>query len=138
MLDVFINIIRKLYVGTNNIDDSRSTQEVCQTISNLKQEWKGVNGKTVALTLDVFFDKYLALSICLPYNLSLWPINLCTVYFTNITSEVLYRMVSENASCQNCNYSLPMKHNWMHYNFLGKWHPWPKKHYKKIMIEWER
>ena len=28
ILEVFIHIIRKLYVGTDNVDDSRSTQEV--------------------------------------------------------------------------------------------------------------
>ena len=50
MFDVFIHIIRKFYVGTGSVDDSRSTQEVCQAITILKQEWKGVNGNSVTLT----------------------------------------------------------------------------------------
>ena len=36
MLDIFIHIIMKFYVGTDNVDDSRSTNEVCQAITNLK------------------------------------------------------------------------------------------------------
>ena len=57
MLDVFIHIIRNFYNGTDNVDDSRSTQEVWQTITNLKQEWKGVYGNKVALTPDILFEK---------------------------------------------------------------------------------
>ena len=57
MLDVFIHIIRNFYNGTDNVYDSRSTQEVWQTITNLKQEWKGVYGNKVALTPDILFEK---------------------------------------------------------------------------------
>ena len=95
MLDLFIHIIRKNYVGTDNVDYSRSTQKVCQAIKNLRQEWIGVNGKTVTLTPYIVFDKYMALSICLPDNVSLWTITLCAAYFTSLTSEVVDRMVSE-------------------------------------------
>ena len=34
MLDLFIHIIRKNYVGTDNIDDLRSPHDVCQLITN--------------------------------------------------------------------------------------------------------
>ena len=71
MFDIFIHIIRKFYVGTDNVDDSRIAQEACQAINHLKQEWKGVNGKTVTLTPEILFDKYLALSSSLPDNVSL-------------------------------------------------------------------
>ena len=54
-----------------NVDDSRIAQEACQAINHLKQEWKGVNGKTVTLTPEILFDKYLALSSSLPDNVSL-------------------------------------------------------------------
>ena len=37
MFDVFILIIRNFYVGTDIVDNSRSTQEVCQSIINLEQ-----------------------------------------------------------------------------------------------------
>ena len=84
MIDVFINIIRNYCVGTDNFDDSRSTQGVCQAITNLKQECKLVNGKTVILASDILFDKYLGSSSCLPDNVSLWPITLSTVYFTSL------------------------------------------------------
>ena len=47
------------------------------------------------ITPDILFDKYLALSICLPDNVYLCPITLYTVYFTSLTSEVVKRMVSE-------------------------------------------
>ena len=94
MLDVFIHIIRKQIVGTYNVDDSRSTQELCQAIKNINQEWKGVNWETVSLTPDIFFEKYLTLSICLLDNVSLCPTTLYTVYFTSLTSEVVDMMVS--------------------------------------------
>ena len=68
MLNVFIRIIRKFYVATENVDDSRSTQEVCQEIKILKQEWKGFNGKTFTITPDILFDKYPALSRYLSDN----------------------------------------------------------------------
>ena len=76
MFDVFILIIRTFYVGTDNVDYSRSTQEVYQAIKNRKKKWKIVNGKTFTLTPDIFFDKYLALSGCLPDNISLWTITI--------------------------------------------------------------
>ena len=50
IFDVFIHIIRNNYCGTYNVDDSRSTQEVCQAITNLKYYRKEVNSKTVILT----------------------------------------------------------------------------------------
>ena len=37
MFDVFIHIIRKFYVDTDSVDDSMSTQEVCQAVTNLNQ-----------------------------------------------------------------------------------------------------
>ena len=95
MFDIFIHIIRKFYVGTDNVDDSRIAQEACQAIINLKQEWKGVNGKTFMLTPYILFEKYLALSSCLLDNFYLWTFTLCTVYFTALTLEVVDRMVSE-------------------------------------------
>ena len=95
MFDVFILIIRNFYVGTDIVDNSRSTQEVCQEIINLEQEWKGVNGKTFMLTPYILFEKYLALSSCLLDNFSLCTVTLCTVYFTALTLEVVDRMVSE-------------------------------------------
>ena len=82
---VFIHIIRKKKFITDNVDNSSSTQEVGQSIKNSKQEWKVGNGKAVRLTPDILFEKYLALSICLLYNASLWHIILCTVYFTALT-----------------------------------------------------
>ena len=35
MYDMFIHIIGKFYVGIDNFDYSRRTQEVCQAITNL-------------------------------------------------------------------------------------------------------
>ena len=78
MFEVFIHIIRKFHVVTYNVDDSRSTQEVWKAITNLKQEWKQVNGKTFMLTPDMLFGKYLALSRKLPDNVFLCPITICT------------------------------------------------------------
>ena len=56
MFDISIHMIRKLYVGTDNDDYSRISQEVCQSNNSLKQEWKGVNGNTVTLTPEILFD----------------------------------------------------------------------------------
>ena len=50
MLNIFIHIFGIFYVGTVNVDYSRSTQEVCQAITNLKQEQNRVDRKAVALT----------------------------------------------------------------------------------------
>ena len=52
MFEVFIHVNRKFYVGKENVDDSRSTQEVCQAVKNIKQEWKVVNGNVV--TFETF------------------------------------------------------------------------------------
>ena len=52
---------------------------MCQANTNLKQEWKVVNGKTVTLTLDILFEKYMALSRSLPDNVSLCTITLSIV-----------------------------------------------------------
>ena len=71
ILDVFIHIIRSFYVGIDDVDDSRSTQEVFQAITNSNQEWKGVNGETVTITPYIFFDIYLDLYSCLQDNVSL-------------------------------------------------------------------
>ena len=56
MFDGSIHIIRKLYVGTDNVDDSMSTQEVCQSLINVNKEWEGFYGKLVAITPDILFE----------------------------------------------------------------------------------
>ena len=45
--------------------------------------------------LSRFFAEHA--SSCLLDKVSLWPITLCTVYFTDFTSRLLYRMVSEKS-----------------------------------------
>ena len=94
MFNVFIHIIR-VFLNTDNVDGLSITQEVFQAIANLKQERKVFNGKKVALAPDILFYKYMALYRSLTYKISLFPITLCTVYFTVLTSEVVYMMVSE-------------------------------------------
>ena len=44
----------------------------------------------------ISFEKYLDLSSSVTDNVSLWPINICTIYFTTLVSESLDSMVSEN------------------------------------------
>ena len=67
----------------------------CANQLKIKKEWKGVNVKTVTITPDILFDTYLALSSCLPDNVSLWTTNLCDIYFTALISEVVDMLVSE-------------------------------------------
>ena len=56
MFDIFIHTIRKIYVGTDTFYDSRSTQELFQSITNLKQEWKVLNRNTFILTPYILFE----------------------------------------------------------------------------------
>ena len=61
-----------------------------------RQELNGFNGNTITLTPDIVFDNSLALFNILPYIASLWPITLCTAYFTALTPDVVHRILADN------------------------------------------
>ena len=94
-LDVCIHIFRKYYVGHDIVYNSLSTQDVCRRISYLKQEWRDRNGRTIQEIPDDLFNQFLQLSISIPWSALQWTIQICSVYYAELTEDLLSRMVSE-------------------------------------------
>ena len=67
--------------------------EVCREISLLRQEWRDSHGR---LTLDIpeeLFIKFLAYAGSLSDCVQGWPIQLCSTYFTALSSTISDRMM---------------------------------------------
>ena len=93
-LDVYLDACRKFYVGTTSVDGTTSMMEVCREISELRMEYKDSNGRTVVDTPEELFMKVLALAGSLPECAKGWPIQLCSTYYTALSSSISCRMMA--------------------------------------------
>ena len=93
-LDIFMHLCMMDYVGEATVDPSLNVQEVCRKISSLKLNYIH-NNKQVTDTPDELFNKFSSLSVNLPNDAKTWPIQLCSVYLSALSSEISEEMTSD-------------------------------------------
>ena len=82
MFDVFLNIYRVDYVGTDvGTSDSKMLYEICKKLAKLRMEWRTTPGnKIVADTYDDLYAMYISIVASLPDDATVWPLLLCNTY----------------------------------------------------------
>ena len=75
------------YVGDDTIDPTLHVQDVSKQLGLLNQNHT-YNRHTVELTPDKLFNKFYALSISLPEDAKMWPIQLCSPFLGALTSNL--------------------------------------------------
>jgi len=94
-LDISLNACHRFYVVNATVDKNTSMLEVCREIASLKQEYRDGNGRLVVDTPEELFMKFLAYAGSLPDCARDWPIQLCSTYYTALSSVVTNRMMSQ-------------------------------------------
>ena len=69
--------------------------EVCREVVSLKLEYRDGNGRLVVDTPEELFMKFLAYAGSLPDCTKGWPIQLCSTYYTVLSSGITNRITSE-------------------------------------------
>jgi len=87
-LDIYLRAYRRFYVGNATVDKYTSMLEVCREIVSLKQEYRDGNGRLVVDTPEELFMKFLAYAGSLPDFVRGWSIQLCSTYYTALSSVV--------------------------------------------------
>ena len=80
--------------GENN--PNRHMQDICKKLSSLKQEWVLGDGKPSVDTPDELFNRTLQLATWLPDDATTWPLQLCSTYFSVLTSNLSHQMTEED------------------------------------------
>ena len=84
------------YVGITSADKNLSLIELGRTLSKLKQEYKEGN-QTILDTPDELFDKFMAISTCLPHDGKGWPANLCSTFQSALTHDLGDAMANDTS-----------------------------------------
>jgi len=85
---MYLNACRKIYVGNVSVDTITSMMEVCRKISELRHDWKDKNGRQVVDMPEELFTKIIALARNLIDCARGWPIQLCSTYYTALSSSI--------------------------------------------------
>jgi hypothetical protein len=86
-LDIFMHLCMIDYVGHDKIDPALHVQDVSKQLGLLNQTHT-YNGRTVELTPDELYNKCCALSVSLPEDAKMWPIQLCSLFLGVLTSDL--------------------------------------------------
>ena len=75
------------YVCHDKVDPALHVQDVSKQLTLLKQSYSS-DGQTVNLTPDEVFNKLCALTVSLPEDAKLWPVQLCSLFLGALTSDL--------------------------------------------------
>ena len=93
MLDVFLHICKDDYVQRDDtVSRGKLVHEICKSITKLREEYneRGSGHKTD--TPDELYAKYISIISGLPDDASVWSINLCSTYFSALTTNLKEKM----------------------------------------------
>ena len=97
MFDVFLELCHIYYVGdTASADGSLAVQEVCQTISALRQEFRNRHGQMDVMSPDELFMLFLRYVPSLPEDPQTWTIQLGSTYFNALLDELKHKMLTSD------------------------------------------
>ena len=86
------------YVDNGKVGPSLNVVEVCCQISEVKQ-MRMVDEKLYTATPDELFDEFSEISVSLLDNASSWTLQLCSSYFSGLTSYLSEAISSEKNIC---------------------------------------
>ena len=94
-LDIFMHQCMIDYVGNDKVDPTLHVQDVCKQLSLTKQIYT-CRGKNIELTPDEMFDRFCALSVSLPENARIWPIQLCSLFLGALGTELADHVTTDD------------------------------------------
>ena len=87
LLHLFCNIVQLQYVGTKTYDTHRILHEICLALSG-QQLVSKINGKTIFLTPDTLYQRFIEFSSLLIPNTTAWSFSLVTLLCNALSVEL--------------------------------------------------
>ena len=86
-LHLFFDIVKLQYVGTETYDTHRMLNDIYLALSDLNLVSK-VNGKSISLTLDTLYQRFIEFSPLLPPNATSCSFSLVTLFYNALKVEL--------------------------------------------------
>ena len=86
-LHLFCNIVKLQYIGTKTYDTHRMLHDIYLTLSDLKLVSK-VNGKSISLTPNTLYQRFIESSPLLPLNATSWSFSIVAVFYNALNVEL--------------------------------------------------
>ena len=87
-LSSFCNIVQLQYIGTKTYDNHRMLHDIHLVLSGLNLVSK-VNGKTISLTPNILYQRFIEFSPLLSPNATAWYFILVTLFYNAFSVELL-------------------------------------------------
>ena len=91
------------YVGTDTYDSNQMMSDISKALSNLKLEFQ-LRGKTINLTLDDLFRRYIQYLPLLPTDAMTWSFSLVTLFFNAFPTDLRDAILKEGYNLPNLSF----------------------------------